>query len=286
LVLVHVVKRLNVVESGQPNGRPMLFAHGFGCDQNMWRFVAPEFDDSHRVIRYDLAGYGASDMSAYEPARYGSLDGYAEDVIDIVEELDLTDVVFVGHSVSAMIGALAAVRAPQRFAALVMVGPSPRYIDDDGYVGGFSAADIDGLLESIEQNYLGWSTAMAPAIMGNDERPQLGAELSASFCRADPDVALRFARATFLSDTRAVLPAVSTPTVVLQCSDDLIAPVSVGAFVRDQMPNATMVLLRATGHCPNLSAPTETVGAIRAYLASLPSSMHGRSRGPSEADRR
>lgn len=265
---MNVRSRYNVHESGPADGQPMLFAHGFGCDQHMWRHVAPRFADRHRVVLFDHVGAGGSDPAAYDPDRHAQLDGYADDVLAIVEELDLRGVVFVGHSVSAMIGVLAARRAPERFAHLVLVGPSPRYIDDpeSGYVGGFSADDIDGLLDSLSSNYLGWSTAMAPVIMGNDDRPELGAELTESFCRADPDIQRRWARATFLSDNRDDLGDVTTPCLVLQCSDDVIAPEAVGRYVHEHLPRSTFVQLQATGHCPNLSAPDETTDAIGRYL--------------------
>ena len=244
----------------------MLFAHGFGCDQHMWRFVAPEFEDRFRVALFDHVGAGGSDQSAYDVAKYSSLDGYATDVLEICEALDLRDVIFVGHSVSSMIGMLAALREPDRFAKLVMVGPSPRYIDDDGYVGGFSEADITELLESLDSNYLGWSTTMAPVIMGNAERPELGQELTESFCRADPAIAKRFAEVTFLSDNREDLARVSVPTLVLQCSHDVIAPDSVGEFVHQRIAGSRLVTLDATGHCPNLSAPDETTAVIRQFV--------------------
>jgi sigma-B regulation protein RsbQ len=260
------LRRNNVRVSGRASGRPMVFAHGFGCDQHMWRFVAPRFEDSHRVITFDHVGAGASDLAAYDVEKYSSLSGYATDVLEICEALDLRDVVFVGHSVSAMIGMLAERRQPDRFGALIMVGPSPRYIDDDGYVGGFSEADIAELLDSLDSNYLGWSSAMAPVIMGNPERPELGEELTESFCRTDPDLARRFAAVTFLSDNRADLPGVTTPTLVLQCSEDVIAPPVVGDYVHRSVPGSTLVTLRATGHCPNLSAPDETGDAIAAFL--------------------
>ena len=258
--------RNNVRTSGSPEGQPMLFAHGFGCDQNMWRFVAPTFEERFRVVLFDHVGAGDSDQSAYDVDKYSSLDGYATDIIEICEALDLSDVVLVGHSVSAMIGMLAALRALDGFAKLVMVGPSPRYIDDDRYVGGFSEADIKELLESLDSNYLGWSTAMAPVIMGNSERPELGQELTESFCRADPAIAKRFAEVTFLSDNREDLARVRIPTLVLQCSNDVIAPNAVGAYVHDRIPGSTLVTLQATGHCPNLSAPEETTAAIRQFV--------------------
>lgn len=266
LEAMYASARHDVVVSGPENGTPMVFAHGFGCDQSMWRHVAPAFADEYRVITFDHIGSGKSDAGAFDPSKYADLEGYASDVLDIVEELDLEEVVFVGHSVSAMIGALAVNQAPHRFDTLVMVGPSPRYIDDDGYTGGFSRDDIEELLETLESNYVGWSAAMAPAIMGNSDRSELGDELTASFCRLDPEIARSFAQATFLADNRQDLTQISVPTLVLQCSDDMIAPPAVGAYVAARVPNATLVQLAATGHCPNLSAPEETIAAIRAFL--------------------
>jgi sigma-B regulation protein RsbQ len=262
---VDVLRRHNVNVSGREDGPAMVFAHGFGCDQQMWRYVAPAFEAGHRVVLFDHLGAGASDTSAYDPARYDRLDAYAEDVLEICRALDLTDATFVGHSVSAMIGAIAAERGPEHISRLVMVGPSPRYIDDEGYVGGFSRADIEELLESLDSNFLGWSSAMAPVIMGNPDRPELGAELTESFCRTDPAIAAQFARVTFMSDNRADLERVSVPTLVLQCSDDVIAPVAVGDYVHRAIAGSTLVQLSAVGHCPNLSAPEETIEAIRAF---------------------
>jgi sigma-B regulation protein RsbQ len=263
---VSVLVRNNVRVAGQPDCRPMIFAHGFGCDQNMWRFVAPAFEADHRIVLFDHVGAGESDLSAYDPDRYASLAGYADDVVEICRELELTDAVFVGHSVSSMIGVLAAAAAPEAIGALVLVGPSPRYINDQDYVGGFGREDIEELLESLDSNFLGWSSAMAPAIMGNPDRPELGEELTASFCRTDPEIAARFARVTFMSDNRADLATVSVPTLVLQCSDDVIAPGTVGEYVHAQIAGSVLVRLAATGHCPNLSAPQETIDAIRAFL--------------------
>jgi sigma-B regulation protein RsbQ len=260
------LERNNVFVRGPASGRPMVLAHGFGCDQNMWRFVTPAFEDEYRIVLFDHVGAGGSDLSAYDPQKYASLDGYATDVLELCAELDLHDVVFVGHSVSSMIGVLAAVREPDRFGALVLVAPSPRYLDDEGYVGGFGAADIEEMLGSLESNYLGWSTAMAPVIMGNPDRPELGAELTASFCRTDPEIARQFARVTFLSDNREDLARVPVPTLVLQCSSDAIAPQAVGEFVQRALPDGSLVVLDATGHCPNLSAPGETIAAMKAFL--------------------
>jgi sigma-B regulation protein RsbQ len=266
-----VLARNNVLVGGKPDGRPIVFAHGFGCDQHMWRYVVPAFEDDHRTVVFDYVGAGGSDLSAYDADRYATLEGYAQDVVEILDELDLRDAVFVGHSVSAMVGVQAALERPDRIGALVLVGPSPRYIDDDesGYVGGFTKDDIEGLLSSLDSNYLGWSSSMAPVIMANADRPELGAELTASFCRTDPEIQKRFARVTFLSDHRHSLPHVSVPTLVLQCSDDVIAPASVGRYVHEQVPSSSFVQLQATGHCPNLSAPAETIEAIRTFLSSL-----------------
>jgi sigma-B regulation protein RsbQ len=264
---VDVLSRNNVTLSGRRDRPAMLFAHGFGCDQNMWRYVTPAFEDSHRIVLFDHVGAGGSDLAAYDADRYDSLDGYAEDILEICRELELTDVTFVGHSVSAMMGVIAAGREPDRFARLVLVGPSPRYIDDGDYVGGFTREDIEGLLDSLDSNYLGWSSAMAPVIMANADRPQLGEELTNSFCRTDPEIARHFARVTFTADNRAELAQVRVPTLVLQCSDDVIAPDAVGAYVHRQVAGSTLVQLAATGHCPNLSAPDETVAAIQSFLA-------------------
>jgi sigma-B regulation protein RsbQ len=263
----NVLERNAVRVSGVPSGRPILFAHGFGCDQGMWRFVAPDFEVDHRVVLFDKVGAGNSDLAAYDPDKYGSLRGYASDVVEICRELELTDVVFVGHSVSAMIGVLALQEAPELFGALVMVGPSPRYIDDENYTGGFTRADVVAMLDALEGNHLGWSAQMAPLIMGNPDRPELGEELTNSFCRTDPGIALRFARVTFLSDNRADLSAVTVPTLVLQCSDDVIAPEAVGRYVHEAVPGSVFTKLSATGHCPNLSSPEETTAAIRAFLS-------------------
>src|SRR4051794_1814547 len=252
-------RRHNVHVHGTAGAPAMVFSHGFGCDQNMWRHVWPAFAQNHRIVLFDHVGHGGSDRTAFDPERYATLDGYAADVLDICRELELdSGVVFVGHSVSAMIGALAAAAEPERFARLVMVGPSPRYLDDDGYVGGFSRGDIDGLLDSLESNYLGWSSTMAPMIMGNDDRPELGEELTSSFCATDPAIARHFARVTFLSDNRADLARVPTRSLVLQCSADVIAPHAVGEYVHAHLPDSELVVMNATGHCPNLSAPEET----------------------------
>lgn len=243
-----------------------MFAHGFGCDQNMWRFVEPAFRDEFRTILFDHVGAGESDLKAYDAGKYSTLAGYADDVIEIGRELGLKDAVFVGHSVSSMIGALAVQMAPQMFGKLVMIGPSARYIDDDDYVGGFSARQIEELLQFLESNHMGWSAQMAPVIMGNPDRPELGEELTNSFCRTDPEIAKAFARVTFTSDNRADLAKVDVPTLVLQCSDDIIASRVVGEFVHRGIVDSEIVILEATGHCPNLSAPEEVISAMRAFV--------------------
>ncbi|HET9381289.1 MAG TPA: alpha/beta hydrolase [Streptomyces sp.] len=264
-----IARRNNVTVTGNEQGRTVVLAHGFGCDQNMWRLTVPALAEDHRVVMFDYVGSGRSDLTAFSADRYASLDGYARDAVEVCETLDLRDAVFVGHSVSAMIGVLAADMAPERIGALVMVAPSPRYLDDHGYRGGFSAEDIGELLESLESNYLGWSAAMAPVIMGNADRPELGEELTNSFCATDPDMARVFARTTFLSDSRDDLKRVRVPTLVLECTQDAIAPREVGAYVHEQITGSTLVTLDATGHCPHLSAPEATNEAITAFLAQL-----------------
>jgi len=244
----------------------MLFAHGFGCDQHMWRFVAPAFESDYRVILFDHLGAGKSDLSQYDPAAHADLGGYATDVLDICAALDLRNIVFVGHSVSAMIGVLAANRQPERFASLILIGPSPCYLNDGDYCGGFDRGDIDGLLSVLDSNYLGWSRQMAPVIMGNAERPALGRELAESFCRTDPAIASQFARATFLADNRADLRHVRIPALVIQCAEDAIAPRQVGEYVHAAIAGSRIAYLSATGHCPNLSAPEETISAMREFL--------------------
>ena len=260
-----VYKKYNIKKLGK--GRQvMLFAHGYGCDQNMWRFITPAFQDDYSLVLFDYVGAGKSDLSAYSTSRYDSLRAYAEDVLEICHHLKLTDVIFIGHSVSAMIGMLAAIEEPERFSKLIMVGPSPCYINDEGYTGGFERADIDGLLESLESNYLGWSTQMAPAIMANPDQPELGEELTQSFCSTDPEVAAQFAKVTFLSDARQELAALDIDTLVLQCSEDVIAPQEVGHYVHEQISKSELVILNATGHCPHMSAPRETIQAMKSFL--------------------
>ena len=262
-----VRSRNNVRVLGNPAGRPIVFSHGFGCSQEVWRDVAPAFLDDYKVVLFDHVGSGGSDLAAYDRSKYDSLYGYSDDILEILAVLDLTDVVFVGHSVSAMMGVLASITSPDRFGKLVLVGPSPRYVNAGDYVGGFTQPDIDGLLDSLDANFLDWSATMAPVIAGNPDRPEVGAELTGLFCSTDPAVARQFARVTFLSDNRDDLAEVTVPTVVLQCSDDVIAPSAVGRFTHEHIAGSTFVTLAATGHLPSLSAPDELAAVIRASLS-------------------
>lgn len=255
----------------------MLFAHGFGCDQNMWRFVAPAFEDDYRVVLFDFVGSGQSDLSAYDPEKYGNLDGYAQDVLDVCAACELEHVIFIGHSVSSIIGILAAIREPRRFERLVLIGPSPRYIDDPpDYHGGFQRDDLEGLFELMDTNYIGWATYLAPVVMGNPQQPELARELEDSFCSTDPVIARRFAEATFFADNRADLARVEVPSLILQCAEDAIAPPAVGEFMHGQLKGSRLHGLAATGHCPHMSYPDEVIAAIRDYLASDPPSEAGR----------
>lgn len=244
----------------------LIFAHGFGCDQNAWQLMTPAFERDYRIVLFDHVGVGGSDVSRYDPVRYSTLEAYAEDVVGICDELALHAPVFIGHSVSAMIGVMALKLRPRLFSKMVMMAPSPRYLDDEGYRGGFSREDIHGLLDLLERNHLGWSSAMAPVIMSNPGRPMLAAELEASFCRMAPAIARQFAHVTFLSDSREHLDCVTIPTLIMQCTDDAIAPVEVGQYLHRQIPDSHLVQLRATGHCPHMSAPRESVAVIKAFL--------------------
>jgi sigma-B regulation protein RsbQ len=268
VVKENILKRNNVRVSGS-GSTPMLFAHGFGCDQNMWRFITPAFADDFRIVLFDYVGAGKSDLSAYNQERYSNLNGYAQDVIEVCEALELRDVIFVGHSVSSMIGALAAIKRPKLFSKLIMVGPSPCYINDveQGYIGGFGRRDIEELLDTMDKNYIGWANFLAPAIMKNPDKPELGAELTNSFCSTDPKIARTFARATFFSDNRADLKSVPVPSLIMQCSEDIVAPLEVGDYLKQNLKNSTLKVLKATGHCPHMSAPEETIEVMKEYLA-------------------
>jgi sigma-B regulation protein RsbQ len=259
-------QRNNVKTIGQDGPRTLMFAHGYGCDQSMWRFVTPAFEPEYKVVLFDYVGAGFSDPTAFNRTRYSTLNGYASDVLEIIAELKLDRVNFVGHSVSSMIGALAAIRQPEVFESLVMIGPSPCYVNDGSYTGGFERANIEDLLQMLDDNPAGWSSMMAPLIMGNPERPGLAAELEASFCRTDPVFAQHFARVTFLSDNRADMPKVPIRTLILQCDKDLIAPPTVGQYLHECLPKNQLVIMQATGHCPHLSAPSEVMEAMLKFL--------------------
>jgi sigma-B regulation protein RsbQ len=267
-----VIRRNHVTEAGRADGPVMMFAHGFGCDQDMWRRLLPAFGHDYRLVLFDHVGAGRSDIGAYDRTKYGTLDGYAADLLEICACLELKDVILVAHSVSAMMAVIAAAREPGRFSQLVLVAPSPRYIDDpaDGYVGGFSREDIEGLLTSLDSNYFAWAAALAPMVMGNPENPALAEDLRASFCRTDPSIAHHFARVTFLSDSRKALEGVNTKCLILQCSDDLLAPPEVGSYPHARLEQSTLVQLQATGHCPHVSDPETTAKEILRYLDSSP----------------
>ncbi|HEX5746469.1 MAG TPA: alpha/beta hydrolase [Archangium sp.] len=261
-----ILSRNNVQVTGRGT-QPILFAHGFGCDQHMWRFVAPAFEADYRVVLFDYVGSGKSDLHAYNRERYSSLNGYAEDILDICRALDLRDIIFVGHSVSSMIGLLAAIREPERFHRLVLVAPSPRYLNEaPDYVGGFERQDIEELLQTMDKNYIGWANFLAPRVMNRPDRPELNQELTESFCSTDPTIARRFAEVTFFSDNRKDLPKLTVPSLILQCSEDLIAPRQVGDYLHRNLARSTLRLTRATGHCPHMSAPEETTSLIKDYL--------------------
>ncbi len=260
------VKRNNVRVLGEGE-QPMVFAHGYGCDQNMWRFVYPAFKEDYKIVLFDHTGAGNSDQTQYSREKYDTLEGYTEDLLEICEELELKDIILVAHSVSSMIAVLAAAKEPKRFSKLILVGPSPRYINDEDYFGGFNREDIEELMEALDSNYLGWAATMAPVIMGNEERPELGEELTNSFCRTNPEIAKHFARVTFLSDNREDLIDVEIPTLILQCSEDVIAPKAVGEYVHQKIKNSSFHILEATGHCPNLSAPEETIAVMKDFLS-------------------
>ncbi len=258
-------KKHNVTILG--NGeRELVFMHGFGCDQHVWRHITPAFENDHRIVLFDHVGSGKSDLSQYDERKYSSLQGYADDLIALVRELGLSRPVVVGHSVSAMIAILAAVREPELFSKLVLIGPSPYYLNDGDYPGGFERKDIDDLLAAMDSNFFGWSSMIAPVIMGNADRPELAGELSENFCRTDPDISRKFARVTFLSDAREDLPKLTVPSLIVQCSTDALVPPAVGEYMHRQMPGSTLAVLSATGHCPHMSEPRELIDSIRHWL--------------------
>lgn len=260
-----ITKRNNVTIKGKGQ-QAILFAHGFGCDQNMWRFVSPAFEENYKIILFDYVGCGKSDLNAYNIERYSNLNGYAQDILEVCEALELSDVIFVGHSVSSMIGLLAATENPDMFSCMVFIGPSARYINDMGYTGGFSREDIEGLLDVMDNNYMGWANFLAPVIMKNDDQPELTKELEESFCSTDPVITRKFAEVTFFSDNRNDLASLTMPVLILQCSDDAIAPDEVGLYIHSQIKGSTFERMEATGHCPHMSHPNETISLIQKFL--------------------
>jgi sigma-B regulation protein RsbQ len=263
--MTDVIKRNNINVIGQGD-QIMMFAHGFGCDQHVWRYITPRFLATHRIVLFDHVGAGDSDPNAFDRDKYSSLNGYANDVLEICRHLELTDIVYVGHSVGATIGMLAATEEPERFSRLVLVTPSPCYVNEPGYFGGFERPDLESLLTFMDNDYHGWANVLAPLVMGHPEEPSLGNELVTNFCRTNPEFARHFARVTFLSDNRADLARLRTPALILQCAEDIIAPPEVGCYLQQHLRNATLVMLNATGHCPNISAPLETAAAMEEYL--------------------
>lgn len=244
----------------------MLFAHGFGCDQNMWRRLTPYFEDDYRIILFDLTGSGHSDLRAYDREKYASLHGYAHDILEILDVFAGGPALFIGHSVSCMIGLLAGIHEPARFLAQIMIAPSPRYLDDADYRGGFSRADIDQLLDTLDRNWLGWASAMAPTFMGAPDQPELTSELSQSFCSTDPEIAKHFAHVTFTADHRADLARLPLQTLIVQCSEDVIVPRCVGDYLRANLRSSMLRVIDNIGHCPHLSAPKAVAAAMVEFI--------------------
>lgn len=263
-----VLIRNNVVAAG--DGTAMIFGHGFGGDQRMWRFIHPAFDNFYRTILFDYVGSGGSDFAAYDSERYSSLEGYATDLLEICEALDIRDAVYVGHSFGSMVGIAAAIREPTYFSQLILLAPNACFINDPpDYIGGLELEDVVDLLSLMERNMTEWANFLAPVAMGNADRPELSEELAATFCANDPTILRRFAKVAFLSDNRSLLPSCPTPSLVLQCRDDSIAPPSVGEFICREIPRCQLRQMQATGHCPHLSHPVETIRLIKEYLATV-----------------
>ena len=261
-----VLKRNNVKVFGKGD-QALLFSHGFGCDQNMWRFITANFVTDYQIIVFDHVGAGHSDLLAYDRVKYDSLSGYANDLLDICQELNLTHATLIGHSVGAMIGILSAIRQPEHFHKLILIGPSPCYLQQEQYYSSFTYKDVEEMLNYMETDYVNWSVTFAEFIMGSTPYPSLIEEMANSFCNTNPEIAKHFARVSFLSDHRSDLTHVKTKTYILQCSDDMIAPEEVGQFMNQKIEGSTLIHLQATGHCPNLSAPLETNAIIEACLA-------------------
>ncbi len=268
---VEVLNRNNVLVKGHERGRPALvFVNSFGSEQSVWRSVAPHFAADHRIVLFDHAGIGRGQLSAANAVKYASLQGYADDLLEVCHAVGADDAVLVGHSVGAVIGMLAAIRWPAAFRQLVMIAPSPCYLNDGSYLGGFEREDLDTLLEAMDADYRRWTHQVAPLIVGNEDRPELAWDLEASLNRLDPDAAKRFARLSFRRDVRSELPLLSTPAAVLMCTDDNMVPDVVGEFLHDSIPDCELIQLQATGHCPHMSAPQELTEVLRGLLQRFP----------------
>lgn len=265
--MIDILRRHAVTVIGPVDGQPIVFAHGFGCDQAIWGSVAPAFADHHRVVTFDYVGAGGSDRAAYDRKRYANLESYADDILEICRALDLEDVILVGHSVSATIAMLASIADPGRFDRLILVTPSPRYLDDPpDYRGGFVRADIDALLGMMDVNATGWAAYLAPVVMGNGDRPELSRDLESTFCSIDPVMARQFAEVTFLADNRLDLEHVTVPSLIIQVTDDVVAPIEVGRYLRDRLAASTFRVIEGTGHCPHVSHPRQTIELMREFL--------------------
>jgi len=264
--MVDVLTRNNVNIRGN-GSKTILFAPGFGCDQNVWNLIVKDFEREYQVILFDYVGLGNSSIKDFDPVRYSTLNGYAQDVLDICHALNLEKVIFVGHSVSSMIGALASIKQPNYFEQLVMVGPSPCYLNDPPkYFGGFEKEELHGLIDMMEKNYIGWASMFASTVINNPARPDLNQEMENRFCSTDPVIARSFAEATFFADHRNDLKSVTTPSLILQCQNDLIASIQVGEYLHEHLPKSELKIMKATGHCPHLSHPEETCTIIKEYL--------------------
>ena len=263
-----ILERSNVKISGAtgPHRPVMVFLHGLGADQATWRLLSPHFETKYQLVQLDLVGSGSSRHADYDRERHGNLTGHAADLLDVLRTLALYDVVFVGHSVGAMIGVIAAVREPQRFAKMVLISPSPRFINEKGYAGGFEQKDINELLAAMDADYHGWAHGISPVMMGKDEAPELVMELTNSFVSSNPEIARHFARVIFLSDTRAELGFLDAPTLVVQSAHDVIAPLAVGHYINEQLADSRIEVIETGGHCPHLSAPQQTLAAIDRFL--------------------
>ncbi|MBE7941559.1 MULTISPECIES: alpha/beta hydrolase [Ramlibacter] len=261
-------QRFNVTVHGD-GPVTLLFVHGLGCNQSMWRFVAPHFEDRFRVVMMDLMGCGRSDWSAWEPGRYATLDGHAQDLIAVAQAFAGPHTVLVVHSVATMIGLLADLKAPPLFAAHAMFAPSPCYLNEGGYTGGFERETLAALLEMLDNDGATFAGRMAPVIMGESHPPGYAREIEDAFCATLPEAFRQFARATFEGDFRARLPQLVKPVLVLQCTEDVVAPRSVGEYMATTLPDARLVLVPTQGHVPQMADPTRCIQALEDFLEGL-----------------